>query len=103
MKKIKLNSSKLILKKSIIGNLTSSEMKNILGGEETGQSGCQNLTEEYCQSNDPMLFTLCATQGCESNATACYEDHTTAPLSITNYGGGPCTITFSMTCPGNIC
>ncbi|MGM1431262.1 class I lanthipeptide [Sphingobacterium lactis] len=75
MKKIKLDSRKLILKKDVIGNLTHSEMKAVVGGE-TGYGGCENFTVEgytcqtkqgppYCGDWYNPTYGGCDTVGCE--------------------------------------
>lgn len=62
MKKIKLNSAKLILKKDVIGSLSSDELKNVVGGEATGYGMCTNFTQEGY------------TCGGESNVNRCLTD-----------------------------
>ena len=56
MKKIKLDSAKLVLKKEIIGNLTNTEMVNVMGGDAygTGAGMCTDFTKQegtQCQSD----------------------------------------------------
>lgn len=69
MKKIKLNSAKLILKKDVIGNLTTSEMQNVQGGGETGYAYCNNFTIEgfTCNTRDAACGPFGTAVGCDSN------------------------------------
>ena len=93
MKKIKLNAAKLVLKKEIVGNLTNSEMKQVVGGGETGYGFCTNFTIEgfTCKTKQGppdcgdwynVTYGGCDTVGCQGSGVT-YG----CPTMPVEYGG----------------
>jgi hypothetical protein len=89
MKKIKLNSNKLNLKKENIGNLLSKEtMKNVIGGKtETGYGPCTDYTQGACGNSAPPkcgsgnISIGCPPSADCSNALTCRADCTAFGIS----------------------
>lgn len=94
MKKIKLDTGKLKLKKESIGNLLNKEiMKQIVGGYggTTGYGGCMDYTQNgvgACQSQNCSPFQTMG--GCGTGGGGGGES-----------GHLSCEFTCPMTCPGH--
>lgn len=100
MKKLKLNTEKLQLKKEIIANLTDPQMKIIIGGTGTCVGGCNNYTQP-CTTQltiEPNCLSNYCTQGCsQGGSCGCTDDlactNTCSAGVMCSLEGGFCTCT----------